>query len=76
MEESYVCPLCQNRDAGKEVLAVALQNVEFSDEEFLDARLREQFAENADQVALWPGSNFEVGFVLPHAILIMHKRYS
>eukprot|EP00752_Nemacystus_decipiens_P014806 g13180.t1 len=58
--ESYFCSLCQgNHEAGKDVLAVALQVVGYSDEEFFDARLRGQFSEKAEQVALWPGSNFE-----------------
>ncbi|CAN0561177.1 unnamed protein product, partial [Ectocarpus sp. 12 AP-2014] len=57
--------LCQDREAGVDLLAAALQVVEFSDEEFLDEHLREQFAENAEKVArqgsaLWPGMNYEV----------------
>lgn len=71
MLASYFCSRCQERAAGIDILAVALQVVNFSDEEFFDAQLREHFAENAKRVALqgfalWPGSNFEVGY-LPHA---------
>ncbi|CAM9762657.1 unnamed protein product [Ectocarpus fasciculatus] len=51
VEESYFCPLCQDRATGIDLLAVALQVVKFSDEEFFDAQLREQFAENAKKVA-------------------------
>lgn len=66
VEESYFCPLCQDRAAGIDLLAVALQVVEFSDEEFFDEQLCQHFAENAENVALqgralWPGGNFEVG---------------
>ncbi|CAN0447528.1 unnamed protein product, partial [Ectocarpus fasciculatus] len=39
--ESDFCKLCQDRAAGLGLVAVALQVVEFSDEEFFDARLRE-----------------------------------
>lgn len=70
VEESYFCPLCQDRAAGIDLLAVALQVVKFSDDEFFDAQLRQQFAENAEKVALqnralWPGSKSEVGVILP-----------
>ncbi|CAN0431802.1 unnamed protein product, partial [Ectocarpus fasciculatus] len=52
VEESYFCQLCHDREAGIDLLAAALQVVEFSDEEFFDEPLREQFAENAKKVAL------------------------
>eukprot|EP00903_Cladosiphon_okamuranus_P009177 g8765.t1 len=63
--ESRFCPLCTDQEAGKDLLAVALQVVEFSDDEFFGAQLCKQFAENAQNAALggralWPGSNFEV----------------
>ncbi|CAB1118449.1 unnamed protein product [Ectocarpus sp. CCAP 1310/34] len=69
VEESYICQLCQDRAAGIDLLAAALQVLEFSDEKFFDEPLREQFAENAKKVArkdcaLWPGMNYEVGFLL------------
>eukprot|EP00752_Nemacystus_decipiens_P014355 g12771.t2 len=65
VEASYFCPLCQDRAAGVDFLAVALQVVEFSDEKFFDAELCRGFAENAENMALrgralWPGANFEV----------------
>ncbi|CAM9667225.1 unnamed protein product [Ectocarpus sp. 8 AP-2014] len=65
VEESYFCQLCQDREAGIDILAAALQVVEFSDEKFLDEPLQEQFAENAEKVArqgcaLWPGMNYKV----------------
>lgn len=64
VEESYFCPLCQDRAAGIDFLAVALQVVRFSDEEFFDAELCRGFAENAENAslqgrALWPGGNFD-----------------
>ncbi|CAN0226439.1 unnamed protein product, partial [Ectocarpus fasciculatus] len=43
LEESYFCQLCQDREAGIDLLAAALQVVEFSDEEFFNEPLREQF---------------------------------
>ncbi|CAM9521530.1 unnamed protein product [Ectocarpus sp. 12 AP-2014] len=66
VEESYFCPLCQDREAGIDLLAAALQVVEFSDEEFFDEPLRQKFAENAEKVARQgsasqQGSNFEGG---------------
>ncbi|CAN0424446.1 unnamed protein product, partial [Ectocarpus fasciculatus] len=51
VEQSYFCPLCQDRAAGIDLLAAALQVVEFSDEEFFDEPLRHQFTENANKVA-------------------------
>ncbi|CAN0154525.1 unnamed protein product [Ectocarpus fasciculatus] len=68
--ESDFCRLCQDRAAALDLLAVALQVVEFSDEEFFDAQLRKQFAENAEKVALqgcssWPGRNSEVSGSAP-----------
>ncbi|CAN0420532.1 unnamed protein product [Ectocarpus sp. 8 AP-2014] len=65
VEESYFCPLCQDRAAGVGLLAAALQVVEFSDEEFFDESLRQKFAENAKKVAREgcasrQGSNSEV----------------
>eukprot|EP00752_Nemacystus_decipiens_P011696 g10379.t2 len=68
--ENSFCPLCTDRQAGKNLLAVALQVIEFSDEEFFDAQLCQQFAENAENVAvqgrtLWPGSNLEVSRAAP-----------
>ncbi|CAN0458454.1 unnamed protein product, partial [Ectocarpus fasciculatus] len=59
--ESDFCKLCQDRAAGLDLLAVALQVVEFSDEKFFDAQLREQFAEEVARqgCASWPGSNSE-----------------
>lgn len=49
-------------------MAVALQVVGFSDDEFNDAQLQQQFVELAEKAALqgramWPGGNFEVGGV-------------
>lgn len=35
-EESYFCTLCQDRAAGEDLLAVALQVVSFSDKGFFD----------------------------------------
>ncbi|CAM9196540.1 unnamed protein product, partial [Sphacelaria rigidula] len=65
IKEGDVCRACPNREAGKEFLAVALQVVEFSDKEFFDEQLREQFAEKAEEVDLegrlpWPRSNREI----------------
>ncbi|CAM9497291.1 unnamed protein product [Ectocarpus sp. 4 AP-2014] len=51
VEEGYFCPLCQDREAGVDLLAAALQVVKFSDEEFFDEPLRQKFAENAEKVA-------------------------
>ncbi|CAM9963869.1 unnamed protein product [Ectocarpus sp. 12 AP-2014] len=51
VKESYFCPLCQDREAGVDLLAAALQVVEFSDEEFFDEPLRQKFADIAKKVA-------------------------
>lgn len=56
------CPLCRGcHPEGKSFLAVALQVVKFSDTEFFDEQLREQFAENMalQGGAPWPGSNYD-----------------
>eukprot|EP00752_Nemacystus_decipiens_P008486 g7583.t1 len=58
--EGSFCQLCKEQTAGKGLLAVALQVVKVSDENFLDAELRRQFAERAENVARWPGSNIEI----------------
>ncbi|CAM9136686.1 unnamed protein product, partial [Ectocarpus sp. 4 AP-2014] len=81
VEESYFCPLCQDREAGVDLLGAALQVVEFSDEEFFDEPLRQKFAENAEKVARQgcaspQGSNSEVGYLAPHAIGTMCRRCS
>lgn len=62
VEESDFCSRCLNRGAGKDLLAAALQVVEFSDTEFFDEHLRLQFAETVagQGGAPWPGSNSEV----------------
>lgn len=64
--EGHFCPVCADRQAGTDLLGVALQVVEFTDTEFSDAQLREQFADNATRVArqgrsLWPAPISEVG---------------
>ncbi|CAM9558113.1 unnamed protein product, partial [Hapterophycus canaliculatus] len=51
IKSSCFCPLCKKREAGKGLLAVGLQVVKFSDEEFCDAQLREEFAKNTENVA-------------------------
>ncbi|CBJ48810.1 LRR-GTPase of the ROCO family, putative pseudogene [Ectocarpus siliculosus] len=65
VEQGHFCPLCPDRTAGNDLLGVALQVVEYSDTEFSDAQLREQFADNAKRVArqgraLWPALVLEV----------------
>ncbi|CAM9355194.1 unnamed protein product [Pylaiella littoralis] len=68
--ESSYCPLCKEEKAGKGLLTVALQTVKFSDEEFFDAKLCQEFANNAENVALWPGSNSETML-----LDLMHWKY-
>ncbi|CAM9300401.1 unnamed protein product [Ectocarpus sp. 12 AP-2014] len=65
--ESDFCKICQDRAAGLDLLAVALQVVEFSDEEFFDERLREQFAEKMalQGCASWLGSISKVSGSAP-----------
>ncbi|CAN0040813.1 unnamed protein product [Ectocarpus sp. 13 AM-2016] len=65
--ESDFCKLCQDRAAGLDLLAVALQVVGFSDEKFFDAQLREQFSKKValQGCASWPGSNSEVSGPIP-----------
>eukprot|EP00752_Nemacystus_decipiens_P016125 g14419.t2 len=65
VQESDFCSRCVDRSAGNDLVAVALQVVDFSDEGFVDARLFEQFAEHAEKVALtgralWPGLDYEI----------------
>ncbi|CAM9979424.1 unnamed protein product [Ectocarpus sp. 4 AP-2014] len=51
-------------------MAVALQVVKFSDDKFFDEQLREKFAEKValKGCASWPGSNSEVGALLPQSV--------
>lgn len=66
VQESHFCPVCPDQAAGKNLLAVALQVVEFSDTEFFDEGLRQQFAENGavEGRAPWPGMNYEVRYTV------------
>ncbi|CAM9992582.1 unnamed protein product [Scytosiphon promiscuus] len=66
VDEGHFCPICPDRTAGKDLLGVALQVVEFSDTEFSDTELRKQFADHAERMAregraLWPALETEVG---------------